>query len=294
MPDVNTAVQTSPTQAVLAQIRSALPSLRPSDAKVAHAILAAPEALTSQTVADLANAADVAEATVIHCCKQLGFSGFQHLKFALASDHVPAGTLLHEQQRLGTGSQSAEIIADVLRSTARALDDVPATLDLQHFDAVVQAILSARRICVIGALPSLTIAEDAAYRLSTIGRAAEAPATDTAQRLACTLLCPGDLCLVISHTGATKQSFAALDAATAAGATTAAITSFARSRLAGAVDHALIAGAAAVSVRVEAMASRFAHLAVLDALYVAVVLRDEDSARQARRSADAIHSESQL
>ena len=99
---------------------------------------------------------------------------------------------------------------------------------------------------------------------------------------------------MISHTGATKQSFAALDAACTAGATTAAITSFARSRLATAVDHALIAGAASVSVRVEAMASRFAHLAVLDALYVAVVLRDEQHARQARRTADAIHSENQL
>jgi RpiR family carbohydrate utilization transcriptional regulator len=288
------ATSPSPTQAVLAQIRSALPSLRPSDAKVAKAVLAAPGTVTSQTVSELAAAAEVAEATVIHCCKELGFSGFQHLKFALARDHVPASSLLHEQQRLGASSGSAEVIGDVLRSTTQALDDVPGTLDLEQFEAVVQAILAAKRICVIGALPSLMIAEDAAYRLSTIGRPAEAPATDTAQRLACTLLAPGDLCLVISHTGATKQSFAALEAAASAGATTAAITSFARSRLARTVDHALIAGAAAVSVRVEAMASRFAHLAVLDALYVAVVLRDERRAQRARNVADAIHAEYQL
>ena len=294
MIDVNTPVQTSATQAVLAQIRSALPSLRPSDAKVARVILDTPSAVTAQTIAEVAASADVAEATVIHCCKELGFSGFQHLKFALAHDHVPAGSLLHEQQRLGSESKSAEIIADVLSSTARAVEDVPGTLDLHHFDSVVEAVVGAKRICVIGALPSLMIAEDAAYRFSTIGRPAEAPASDTAQRLACTLLQPGDLCLVISHTGATKQSFAALEAASKAGATTAAITSFARSRLAAAVDHALIAGAAAVSVRVEAMASRFAHLAVLDALYVAVVLRDEQRARKARRTADAIHAENQL
>ena len=294
MPPVQTAPQTSTTQAVLAQIRSALPSLRPSDAKVARAVLEAPDAVTAQTVAEVAAAAGVAEATVIHCCKELGFSGFQHLKFALARDHVPASDLLHEQQRLGTGSGTAEVIADVLRSTARALDDVPGTLDLRNFDAVVDAIVRAQRICVIGAMPSLVLAEDAAYRLSTIGRPAEAPATDTAQRIACALLQPGDLCLVVSHTGATKQSFAALDAASSAGATTAAITSFARSRLARSVDHALVAGAAAASVRVEAMASRFAHLAVLDALYVAVVLRDEERALEARRQIDSIHAEYQL
>lgn len=284
----------STTQAVLAQIRSALPSLRPSDAKVANAVLAAPDTVTTQTVSELAAAAEVAEATVIHCCKELGFSGFQHLKFALARDHVPASSLLHEQQRLGASSGSAEVISDVLRSTGQALDDVPGTLDLVQFDAIVDAILAAQRICVIGALPSLMLAEDAAYRLSTIGRRAEAPVTDTAQRIACTLLAPDDLCLVISHTGATKQSFAAVEAAKSAGATTAAITSFARSRLVRTVDHALVAGAAAVSVRVEAMASRFAHLAVLDALYVAVVLRDEEQAQRARRTADAIHAEYQL
>jgi RpiR family transcriptional regulator, carbohydrate utilization regulator len=294
MPDMSTSAPTSSANAALAQIRSALPSLRPSDAKVARAVLDATETVMAETVAELAARADVSEATVIHFCKEVGFSGFQHLKFAIARDNIPASSLLHEQQRLGASSGSGEIIAEVLRSTVRSLEDTPGTLDLAEFDAVVDAIVRAQRICVIGALPSLMLAEDAAYRFSTIGRPAEAPATDTAQRLACRLLQPGDLCLVISHTGATKQSFDALDAAAAAGATTAAITSFARSRLAETVDHALIAGAASVSVRVEAMASRFAHLAIVDALYVAVVLRDEGAASQARQVADTIHADYQL
>ncbi len=290
----DTVAKPSSAQALLAQIRSALPALRPSDAKVARVVLGAPDAAMSLTVAEIATAANVSDATVIHFCKELGFSGFQHLKFALAHDHVPVSSLLHEQQRLDAGSSSADVVGDVLRSTVRAVEDILGTLDLAQFDAVVEAIMCARRIVVIGALPSLMLAEDAAYRFSTIGRRAEAPATDTAQRLACTLLEPGDLCLVISHTGATKQSFAALDAARAAGATTAAITSFAPSRLAAEVDHALIAGAAAVSVRVEAMASRFAHLAVIDALYVAIVLRNQACAQQTHLVADAIHAEYQL
>jgi RpiR family carbohydrate utilization transcriptional regulator len=289
-----TAAHPSSAHALLAQVRSALPSLRPSDAKVARVVLEAPDVAMSLTVAELAVAAKVSDATVIHCCKELGFSGFQHLKFALERDQGPVSTLLHEQQQLGADSASADVVGDVLRSTGRAIEDVSGTLDLAQFDAVVEAIVRARRIVVIGALPSLMLAEDAAYRFSTIGRPAEAPATDTAQRIACRLLEPGDLCLVISHTGATKQSFAALAAAREAGATTAAITSFARSPLAADVDHALIAGAAAVSVRVEAMASRFAHLAVIDALYVALVLRDGERAQCSRDVADAIHAQYQL
>lgn len=245
-------------------------------------------------MASVARARASRQPTVIHCCEQLGFTSFQHLKFALARDQGPDSTLLHEQQQLGADSASADVVEDVMRSTMRAIEDVSATLDLAQFDAVVEAIVRARRIVVIGALPSLMLAEDAAYRFSTIGQRAEAPATDTAQLIACRLLEPGDLCLVISHTGATKQSFAALAAAREAGASTAAITSFARSPLAADVDHALIAGAAAVSVRVEAMASRFAHLAVVDALYVAIVLRDGERAQRSRDVADAIHAQYQL
>lgn len=296
MPGVSTAETISPPtgNAALAQVRSALPALRPSDAKVAHVLLEQAARVLTLTVAEVAAAADVADATVIHCCKELGFTGFQHLKFEISRDSVPASTLLHEQQRLGKSSASGDVIAEVLRTTSEALDDVPSTLDIEQFDKVVQAIVGAQRICVVGAVPSLMLAEDAAYRFTSIGRPAEAPPTDTLQRLVCTQLKPGDLCLVISHTGATKQSFLAIDAARSAGATTAAITSYARSRLATAVDHVLVAGAAGASVRVEAMASRFAHLAVLDALYVAVVLRDEENALRARRVADAIHSDYQL
>lgn len=296
MPDVPTTETTSPPagNAALAQVRSALPALRPSDAKVARVLLEQSARVLSLTVAEVAVAADVADATVIHCCKELGFTGFQHLKFEISRDSAPASRLLHEQQRLGQSSPTGQVIAEVLRTTSEALDDVPATLDIEQFDRVVEAIASARRICVIGAVPSLMLAEDAAYRFASIGRPAEAPPTDTVQRLMCTQLDPGDLCLVISHTGATKQSFLAIDAAKSAGATTAAITSYARSRLATAVDHVLVAGAVGASVRVEAMASRFAHLAVLDALYVAVVLRDEENALRARRVADAIHADYQL
>src|SRR5262249_55116253 len=56
--------QTPSAQAVLARIRSALPSLRPSDAKVAQVLLAAPGDVVSQTVAEVATAAGVSEATV--------------------------------------------------------------------------------------------------------------------------------------------------------------------------------------------------------------------------------------
>lgn len=139
----------------LAAIRSALPSLRVSDAKVARVLRDEPQRVVSVTVAELAAATDVSDATVIHCPKEQGFTGFQHLKLELARRTAPSSSLLHEQQRFGTSSPTRDIITEVPRTTGVVLADVPATLDSDKVDAVVDAILHARRICVIDAVPSL-------------------------------------------------------------------------------------------------------------------------------------------
>jgi RpiR family carbohydrate utilization transcriptional regulator len=70
-------------------------------------------------------------------------------------------------------------------------------------------------------------------------------------------------------------------AAKEAGAGTVAVTSFAASPLTELVDHAIIAGAREVSFRLEAMGSRLAHMAVMDALVAAVALSDEKRAAAA-------------
>jgi RpiR family transcriptional regulator, carbohydrate utilization regulator len=55
------------------------------------------------------------------------------------------------------------------------------------------------------------------------------------------------------------------------------------------VDVTLAAGCRETNLRVEAMASRIAHLTVLDALLVAVCLADPDRARRTQQlSADVL------
>jgi RpiR family transcriptional regulator, carbohydrate utilization regulator len=282
------------SEPVLARIRTLLPSLRRSDAAVARAILDSPDGVLKQSVAELAAAAEVSDATVIHCCKKLGFSGFQHLKFELSQALEAEGLVVDRPGRLTKGSPVGDVVGEVVRSTGAAVEDVRATLDLAALDAVVAALDAAGSIVVVGATPSYFVAADVAYRLATIGLPAEAPPGGTAQLLRCGQLGRGDVCLAISHTGATPDSIKPVQAAAKAGATTAAITSFARSALAKSAEHVLVAGGDAVSVRVEAMASRFAHLAVFDAIYVALALRNPRRAAKAQETLADFYSETQL
>src|SRR6185503_1312564 len=101
------------------------------------------------------------------------------------------------------------------------------------------------------------------------------------QHLRARLLTAADVCLVLSHTGATRETLSAARAAVEGGARTLAITSFARSPLTELVDHAIVAGTRAVALHLEPLATRLAHLALLESLVAAVALRNEPRTRGA-------------
>ena len=89
------------------------------------------------------------------------------------------------------------------------------------------------------------------------------------------------MCVAVSHTGSTHETLQAAGGAAQAGATVVAITSFTRSALTELADVVIVSGARELGLRLEAVASRLAHLAVLDALLVAVAERDPERAQAA-------------
>lgn len=257
----------------LAQIRAMLPSLPPSDRRAADTIASWGEDVLARSITEVAQAANVAESTVIRACKRLGFGGFQGLKLAIARERRPRMELVADE--IAHEDTTSDVVAKVFAASASVLAEAATTVNTESLDAVVDAIVGAGTVLFVGVGPSSPITQDAAYRFRTIGLRAEAPVDNLTQHLAARLLRPGDVCVAISHTGATHETLRAVSAAAEAGAVTAAVTSFIRSPLTDAVDHALVAGGRQLGFRVEAMASRLAHLCVLDTLYVRVAMRTE-------------------
>lgn len=263
---------------VLVRIRAMLQSLKPSDARVARAVLADPEATIYRSVTEVAEAAGTSTATVSRCAKNLGFRGFQHLKVSLARDHSlfrPAPT------QTGDVDSSFSTLAKVTAAGAEAVRDAGALVSPEAFERAVVALSNAARILFIGVGTSSPLTKDAAYRLRVVGLATDAPSDVHMQHVSALLLRPGDVCFAISHSGATRETIEAVSGARASGATTILITSFLQSPLAEIADIVLTAGTREVSFRLEAMASRLAHLAVIDALLVAVADRDPIRAQRA-------------
>jgi RpiR family transcriptional regulator, carbohydrate utilization regulator len=266
-------------RAVLATLRSALPSLQPGDARVAQLILDEPEAIVYRSVSEVAEAAATSSATVVRCAQRLGFRGFHHLKLALARELATFDATRPDVA--APADPRLAVLASVVAAGAQTVRDAAALVDPDAFDAAVSAIAEAGRVLFVGVGTSSPLTQDAAYRFSAIGVRGEAYADIHVQQLHARLLGPGDVCIAVSHTGSTRETLEAARAARRAGAATVAITSFARSPLTELVEHVIVAGTREVSFRLEAVASRLAHLVLLDALLVSVASRDEDRAQAA-------------
>jgi len=277
---------------IIPLVRGLLPSLVPSEARVARYVVAQPAGVIHYSVTELAEFARTSASTVVRFCQRLGFKGYQDFKIALAQEAVLPLTRMPSD--VIASDSPAEILEKVVFAAADAVAAAGMTIDGQTLGRVVEVLDDAERILVVGVGTSAPIVQDVAYRLLTIGRRAEAPLDVHVQHVAASLLGAGDVCLAISHTGATRETLAATRAAALAGARTVAVTSFFRSPLTAIAGISLVTGGQETAFRVEAMASRLAHLAVLDALVVSLAVRNQERAIAAQRAYGAVLAEHRL
>lgn len=270
-----------PTGSVVAHIRAALPHLTPRARTIGQAVLDDPRAIIHLTVSDLAERTTTSVASVVRFCQDIGLRGYADLKIRLAADTIPTEETLHEG--ISPTDDASTVLKKVLADSQAAVAGAAETIDTDRFESAVTALSKATHVLCVGVGTSGPPAQDAGYRLRTIGLSADAPADGHIQHVAARLLKPGAVCLCFSHTGQTSESLMAVEAAGHAGATTIAITSFYRSPLSELCDIVLVAGAKETDFRVEAVTSRIAHIAVFDALHAAVFLRNRQRAGDAQR-----------
>ena len=277
------------TGTVLPSVRALLPSLRPGEQKFAELVLASPELVISSSVSEIAAIAETSTATVVRAAQKLGYKGFQALKLELGRE-ISAGRRAPDAD---TGAEG--ILASVTAAGAQCVREAGALVSLETFERVVDLLDRAKRVLLAGVGTSAPLCQDAAYRFRAIGIAAEHCADPHVQALSCRLLGNGDLCVAISHTGSTRETLEAVHSAREAGAHTVTLTSFARSPITELSDEILLAGTRELGPRgLEAMASRLAYLALLDALVVALAERNAERSEHALKAYGDVLSEHRL
>lgn len=256
--------------AVLDRLRALRPRLSPAAARIADAVLSAPEETVHMSVTEVAERASVSEGSVIALCRQLGVRGFQHLKIELARTLVRPEQVIHED--LEPGDSPATIIRKVLESGRQALQDTLAVMDPEALGRAAALLGAARRIEVYGIGSSAPVAEDTHLRLLRIGLDSRLAVDSHVQAISAALAGPEVATLTFSHSGSSVETVTATRLAREAGARTVVITNVGRSPLLAHAEVVLHTAARETRYRTEAMTSRIAQIAVADALVSCVAL----------------------
>ncbi|MBS45981.1 MAG: MurR/RpiR family transcriptional regulator [Nocardioides sp.] len=272
--------RTADGRSVTGRIRARLPTLAPSEARVAEFVLAHPDEVVHMTVGEVAERAGSAESTTVRTCRTLGFSGFQDLKISLAGETKSLTTYAYGGDIEPTDAPG-DVLVKVMGLSAEIIRDAASSIDPEAFEAAVTLLDAASEIIIIGFGASLNVARGARDQFSSIGLKATAPEETNLKYLRCRTAPPTAAALIISHTGATRDTIRCAEALTSRDVPTVAITSFPRTRLTERVDHALVASGRELSFRFESLSGRLAHLAVVDALYLALARANPERSRDA-------------
>jgi RpiR family transcriptional regulator, carbohydrate utilization regulator len=277
---------------LLARLRGTYPSLSAAERRVADTIEADPEVLLRLPLKALAEMVDVSEATVVRFCQSIGYEGLRGLKRELAIKAIAPTRLVH--QAVQPGDDVRTIAEKVLQADMSALSDTLAVLDHEALAAAVDALVAAPRIECYATGSSVPVAVDAYYRLLRLGLPASVVTDAHMQATSAAHLPEGAVVLAVSHRGRSAEIHTALRWARQAGATCILLTSFNDTPVGRLSDISLVVAAPELSLRPEAVSSRIAHLAVIDALSVAIALRQPEQTRSALLRDDEIIAEREM
>lgn len=263
-------------EGALDRLKALRANLPPTAARIADFFIAHAADVVHMSVTEVAERTGASEGSVISLCQQLGARGFQQVKIALARDLVQPVQFIHED--LARTDDTGTVIEKIFRSDLQALHDTMKALDTKAMAAAVVAIRQARRVELYGIGSAAPIAEDAHYRLLRIGIEAKVVVDSHIQAISASLTGPDVATITISHSGSTHETVTATKLAKEAGATTICITNFGKSPLLAYADIVLHTMARETHFRTEAMTSRIAQLAIIDALIACLSLADYDKA----------------
>jgi DNA-binding MurR/RpiR family transcriptional regulator len=249
-------------------------SLAPTARRIADFVVRNAGQVVDMSVTEVAERTRSSEGSVIALCRQLGASGFQQLKIALAQDLVEPVQFIHED--VDRADDVAAVVGKVFASGIQALQDTLSVLDRRSMKRAVELLLRARRIELYGIGSAAPVAEDAHYRMLRIGLNCKVVIDSHIQAISASLTGPSVAVLTVSHSGSTHETVASARLAKKAGAKTICITNYGKSPIQAYADVVLYTMSRETRFRTEAMASRIAQLGIIDALIACLALANYD------------------
>ncbi|MFS0782806.1 MurR/RpiR family transcriptional regulator [Bacillus sp. 1P06AnD] len=176
----------------LAQHRSHLSQL---EKQVLEHILSKPEQVKSMNVQELAKEIFVSTATISRTCQQLGFQGYQDLKFALNQYTLP--------EKKDCQTSKSELLSSHIERMQNEMNHTCMHLQEKDIKAAADLLKNSNQTELIGVGISYPVCVDAKRKLLFSGKLCNAREDIDELRSISNQLTPNDVAIIVSYSGET-------------------------------------------------------------------------------------------
>ena len=256
-------------ESLLHKIRQEMPKMAAAERRVAEVVNARPNDVIHLSMAVLAKDCGVSDPTIIRFCRRFGFEGYQDFKVNLAQNLVPSAPFHYDKI---TADDSIENIVrktceNSLSAIQRALEDlVPAQIE-----AGAKVIHAANWLAIYATGISEVTAIDAEHKFQRLGFRCSAILGEKRQRTQAGFARPGELALIFSQSGATRQMVEVAKTTRQQGGTVLSITA-GETPLAAVSDHVIAVTPYDHTELLTPLASRLNHHLVVNMLVTAIAV----------------------
>jgi DNA-binding MurR/RpiR family transcriptional regulator len=186
----------TPRDSLVARVRGALGEFHPSERRLADVVLSFPGDIASYTATELAQLANVSNATVSRFVRKIGYGSFEEARQAVRAEQRAGAPLF----RVGSGGMPFEgAVAAHLEQSRLNLDRTAAALDAAEIDGLAEAALAAPRVRVGGFRAGQPMARYLGWQLQqVIPDVAVFPRDGETLAEGLTALGPGDCVIVVA------------------------------------------------------------------------------------------------
>lgn len=274
---------------LITKIQSELPGFSKGQKQIARFILEHYDKAAFMTASRLGVTVGVSESTVVRFATELGYDGYPHLQRALQEMIRNKLTSVQRMEVAGDRMGGRDVLQTVLHADTDMIRVTLDEIDRDAFQGAVDALMSAKRIYILGVRSSSALASFLGFYFNLLFENVTLVHTNSVSEIFEQVLRvgPGDVLFGISFPRYSKRTLSAMKYARDRGARVIALTDSQLSPLARVADHVLLARSDMASF----VDSPVAPLSVINALIVAVGMSRRDEIEQTFNKLERIWEE---
>ncbi|WP_244631171.1 MurR/RpiR family transcriptional regulator [Aureimonas sp. ME7] len=257
------------TGSLLQRIVTERDAMGAAERRVADFVATDPGSVIHMSMASLSQRCSVSDPTIMRFCRRFGFEGYGDFKLFLAQSLVPSAPFAYEQ--IIPGDSIANIVRKTARNSLNAIQRALEDLEPPQIEEAAKVLQGATWIGIYASGISEITALDAEHKFQRLGIRCEALIGRKKQWLHAETSRPGEVALIFSQSGHTRQMVDIATAVRAGGARVVSVTA-ADSPLASVTDALVAVVPYDRTELLTPLASRLNHHLVVNMLVTSIAM----------------------